>query len=275
MEKEALDKLASLAHPQRLALFRLLMRRLPQAVPAGELAEALNLPRSTLSPYLSSLTQAGLISQERAGTSLLYRAEPDGAGQLIAYLSADCCRARPEVCLPVTQPLQGAAMTNKIYNVLFLCTGNSARSIFAETLLRAEAPERFSVYSAGTHPRSELNPFAVELLQAKGHDITPLRAKHMSEFWAEGAPVMDFVFTVCDNAANEDCPAWTGKPITGHWGQPDPVKATGTDAEKRLAFQQVYGALRNRIRAFAALPFETLDRASLQARVDDLAQTKD
>lgn len=275
METESLTQLSALAHPQRLALFRLLMRRYPQSVPAGELAEALALPRSTLSPYLSALKAAGLVTQARAGTSLLYRGDPQGAGRLIDYLVADCCRGRPELCTNVIPNPQGDPMTDRKFNVLFICTGNSARSIFAETLLRAEACARFDVHSAGTNPQSELNPYAVELLQQKGHDTSGLRAKHVSEFQGAEAPKLDFVFTVCDRAANEECPPWPGQPMTGHWGQPDPVKATGTEAEKRLAFQQVYGALRNRIRAFAALPLDTLDRASLQARIDAIANTEE
>ncbi|MDA3857385.1 MAG: arsenate reductase ArsC, partial [Roseovarius sp.] len=157
------------------------------------------------------------------------------------------------------------------HNAVFICTGNSARSIFAEAILTTVAGDRFNVYSAGTKPASTLNPVAMKMLEAKGHDISNLRAKHISEFQAENAPVMDFVFTVCDQAANEDCPAWTGQPITTHWGLPDPVKATGSDAEKYLAFQQAYEILKNRLSLFAALHPETLERAVLQARVDDIS----
>ncbi len=164
-------------------------------------------------------------------------------------------------------------MADRKYNVLFICVGNSARSIFAETILRDMAGDRFTAWSAGTRPFSALNPAALALLEAKGHDIAPLRAKHVDAFRAEGAPVMDFVFTVCNQAANEDCPSWEGQPVTAHWGMPDPGKAEGTDAEKKLAFQQAYGALKNRIRVFAALPFETLDRISLQAAVDEIGAT--
>jgi protein-tyrosine-phosphatase len=130
------------------------------------------------------------------------------------------------------------------------------------------AGDRFTAFSAGTAHRSDLNPFAVEMLVSKGHDVAPLRSKNVAEFQGADAPVMDFVFTVCDHAANEECPTWPGQPVSGHWGLPDPVKATGTDAEKRLAFQQTYGALRNRLTAFTALPFAELDRAALQKRVD-------
>ncbi|SMX36959.1 arsenate reductase/protein-tyrosine-phosphatase family protein [Maliponia aquimaris] len=273
MKKEILRALDALSHERRLDVFRLLMRRYPDAVPAGEIATALDLPPSTLSAALAQLRRARLITQTRAGTSLLYAADMNGAGRLLSYLAADCCRGRPEVCL--TPFLQDPAMTQGKYTALFVCTGNSARSIFAETLLRTIAGDRFEVYSAGTQPQSALNPLALKVLRDKGHDVSGLRAKHISEFQSPGAPRMDFVFTVCDAAANEECPPWPGQPITGHWGQPDPVKATGTEAERMLAFQQVYGALRNRIQTFAALPLSSLDRARLQSDIDDIARTKD
>ena len=164
-------------------------------------------------------------------------------------------------------------MSDTNYNVLFICTGNSARSIFAEAIMRDLAGDRFEAFSAGTKPRSELNPFAVEMLEQKGLDVTALRAKNIGEFQGEDAPVMDFVFTVCDHAANEECPAWHGQPISAHWGLPDPGKAEGTDAEKRLAFQSTFGAMRNRIAAFAALPLGTLSRTSLQSEVDAIGRT--
>lgn len=163
-------------------------------------------------------------------------------------------------------------MTDTKFNVLFVCTGNSARSIMAESILRDKYGDKFTAFSAGTSPRSELNPFAVEMLQAKGHDVSLLRSKNVREFQGPDAPQMDFVFTVCDLAANEECPTWAGQPVSGHWGMPDPVKATGTDAEKRLAFHQTYGALHNRITAFSALSFENLDRVSLQKQVDDISK---
>jgi protein-tyrosine-phosphatase len=152
--------------------------------------------------------------------------------------------------------------------VLFICSGNSARSIFAEALLRDLGRGRFAAHSAGTRPGTTLNPFALEVLARNGHDVTGLRSKHLSEFQTAGAPVMDFVFTVCDTAAAEECPPWPGQPITGHWGLPDPVKTEGTDAEKALVFAQTYGALRRRISAFVELPIEALGRIALQSRVE-------
>ncbi|MEO0546058.1 MAG: helix-turn-helix domain-containing protein [Pseudomonadota bacterium] len=281
METLLTSRLSVLSHPQRMAVFRLLMRRYPDHLPAGEIAEALDTKPSTTSVYLSALTGAGLLDQRRAGTSLLYRINMEAAQAVVSDLFFDCCKGRPDLCPPFVAHIQGASDANgkaqggaqeqRKYNVLFLCTGNSARSIFAESILRDVAGDRFNAFSAGTKPYSELNPQAVALLTEKGIETDTLRAKHMAEFRREDAPHMDFVFTVCDRAANEECPAWSGQPISAHWGQPDPVKI---DAEQALAFQQAYGMLRNRITAFAALPFPSLDRLSLQNRVDAIGADK-
>lgn len=269
------DRLATLGHPQRMAIFRLLMRHHPDRVSAGSIAGALGLKPSTLSSYLAALMKAGLVSQERAGTSLLYSVEMPEVGRLVDYLFYDCCRGRPDLCSPLSRLSSSGqlSMPQHAYNVLFICTGNSARSIFAEALLRTRGGDRFNVYSAGTMPNSQLNPFALEVLRQNGHDTSMLRAKHIAEFQQPDAPSFDFVFTVCDRAADEDCPAWQGQPVSAHWGMPDPVKASGSEAERSLAFQHAYGALRNRINAFAALPFSTLDRISLQRAVDDIGKT--
>ncbi len=270
MEKEIPDQLSMLGHPQRLAIFRLLMRRYPDRVPAGEIASTLGVKASTMSTYLSALTRDQLVEQQRAGTSLLYAINMTTVQRLFGYLFSDCCRGRPDICMPFstgTTPMSG-----RKYNVLFICVGNSARSIFAESLLRSAAGDRFIAYSAGTRPGTQLNPFAVQVLQDKGHDVSVLRSKDVSEFARPDAPQFDFVFTVCDQAANEECPAWEGQPVSGHWGMPDPVKVEGTNAEKALAFQQAYGALKHRIEAFVALPIETLDRIALQKAVDDIGR---
>lgn len=272
MEKVIPDQLSTLGHPQRLAVFRLLMRRYPDRVPAGELASALGIKASTMSTYLSALMRAELVVQERAGTSLLYAIDMTTVQQLFGYLFSDCCRGRPDICLPLSTG--SAAMTDRTYNVLFICVGNSARSIFAESILRKAAGDRFTACSAGTRPGTQLNPFAVQVLKDKKHDVSVLRSKDVSEFSGPDAPHFDFVFTVCDRAANEECPAWEGQPVSGHWGMPDPVKVEGTDAEKALAFQHAYGALKRRIEAFAALPIESLDRIALQKAVDDLGRIR-
>lgn len=256
---------ATLGHPGRLAVFRLLMRFAPQGVRPTEIAAALGLKPNTLSHHLADLAAAGLVTVTRQGRSLLYTVDLAATEALIGYLALDVGRARPDL-LGGLVPRE--AMSNKPWNVLFICSGNSARSLFAEALLRDLGGTAFHAFSAGTRPGSRPNPFALEVLARNGHDTAALRSKHVSDYQHAEAPVMDFVFTVCDAAAAEDCPPWPGQPITAHWGLPDPVKAEGTAAEKALVFAQTYGALRRRIAAFTALPFATLDRLALQSRVD-------
>ncbi|MEO1026674.1 MAG: helix-turn-helix domain-containing protein [Pseudomonadota bacterium] len=270
------SRLSILGHPQRLALFRLLVRRYPDRVPATELAQALKLKPNTLSTYVNALMEVGLITQQRVGTSLRYSINMDAARETFDYLLRDCCRGRPEICSPFTSiGIGNGPVTDRKYRVLFICTGNSARSIFAESILRKEAGDRFLAYSAGTKPRSELNSLALEIPEQKGHDVSVLEAKKLSAFQGDDAPAFDFVFTVCDQAANEECPAWTGQPVSAHWGMPDPAKVEGSKAEKSLAFYKSYGALLNRIKAFTALPIASLDRIALQKAVDDIAQTNE
>jgi len=158
------------------------------------------------------------------------------------------------------------------FNVLFLCTGNSARSILAEAILNREGKGRFVAYSAGSHPKGEVHPFAVDLLRKLNHPTDTLRSKSWDEFAATGAPEMDFVFTVCDNAAHEVCPIWPGQPMTAHWGVPDPAAAEGSEAERRLAFAEAYRQLGNRISIFANLPIQSLDRLSLQKRLNEIGR---
>ncbi len=163
-------------------------------------------------------------------------------------------------------------MEDRVFNVLFLCTGNSARSILAEAILQREGGGRFRAFSAGSHPKGEVHPYALDLLQKLGHDTGFARSKSWDEFAEAGAPKMDFVFTVCDDAAAETCPVWPGQPITAHWGVPDPAAAQGSEAEKRLAFAEAYRMLENRIKAFASLPLASLDRMALQRRLDDIGR---
>jgi arsenate reductase len=157
-------------------------------------------------------------------------------------------------------------------NVLFLCTGNSARSILAEVMMNAMGAPRFKAYSAGSQPNGRVNPFAIELLQKNRLPVEGLRSKSWDEFAAPGAPGLDFVFTVCDNAAGEVCPIWPGQPITAHWGVEDPAAAEGSDAEKRKAFFHAYNRLRNRIQLFLSLPLAQLDRVALTQRLTEIGR---
>jgi arsenate reductase (thioredoxin) len=163
-------------------------------------------------------------------------------------------------------------VASKTLNVLFLCTGNSARSIIAEAILNRDGKGRFRAYSAGSHPRGEVHPYTSSLLGGLGFDMTTFRSKDWSEFAAPGAPEMDFVFTVCDNAAGEACPAWPGQPVTAHWGIPDPAAAEGNDAERHLAFAETYRLLNNRISLLLALPMASLDRLSLKRRLEEIGR---
>lgn len=156
------------------------------------------------------------------------------------------------------------------YNVLFLCTGNSARSILAEAVLNAENKEKFRAYSAGSYPKGTVNPFALDALKRAGLPQQDLRSKSWDEFARADAPKMDFVFTVCDDAAGETCPVWPGHPVSAHWGMPDPANVQGSDDDKTRAFRETLRMLTNRIRIFAALPFDKLDRLKLKAKLDDI-----
>ena len=163
-------------------------------------------------------------------------------------------------------------MTGKPLNVLFLCTGNSARSILAEAYLSAAGRNRFAAYSAGSHPTGKVNPLALELLAKSRIDVSGLRSKGWEEFAKPGAPVMDFVFTVCDSAAGEPCPVWPGQPMTAHWGVEDPAKVQGSDEEKRRAFKSALAHLCARINLFMNLPLQKLDRLALKDRLNEIGK---
>jgi arsenate reductase len=165
-------------------------------------------------------------------------------------------------------------MAESAYNVLFLCTGNSARSIMAEAILNRLGRGQFRAYSAGSAPKGEVNPHAVRLLQSLGYETAGLRSKSWHEFARPGAPPLDFVFTVCDNAAGETCPVWPGQPMTAHWGVPDPAAAVGSEAEIALAFKDAYRMLYRRIELFVALPIKSLDQLTLQRRLKEIGRSE-
>ena len=164
-------------------------------------------------------------------------------------------------------------MSQRPFNVLFLCTGNSARSILAEATLNAMGKGRFKAWSAGSHPAGKVNPYAVELLQKNRLSTEDLRSKSWDEFARADAPALDFVFTVCDNAAGELCPVWPGQPMTAHWGVPDPAAVEGSDEAKRKAFFTAWNQLQHRISIFVSLPLDRLDRLSLKQRLDDIGKS--
>ena len=163
-------------------------------------------------------------------------------------------------------------MPDRTFNVLFLCTGNTARSILSESILRKEGGGRFNSFSAGSQPKGTVNPFAIKVLRDMDYPVDDLRSKSWEEFARDGAPVMDFVFTVCDNAAGEACPIWPGQPMTAHWGIEDPAAAEGTDLQKEAAFLEAFRYLKNRITAFTSLPLASIDRMSLGTRLRDIGR---
>src|ERR1700739_4251864 len=165
-------------------------------------------------------------------------------------------------------------MSERIYNVLFLCTGNSARSILAESIVKKEGARHFRALSAGSHPKGTVNPFAIKVLKSLDFPIDNLRSKSWEEFARPDAPVMDFVFTVCDNAAGESCPVWPGQPMTAHWGIEDPAEVEGTDIQKEAAFIAALRYLKNRIAIFTSLPLGSIDKMSLRTRLRDIGHSE-
>lgn len=166
-------------------------------------------------------------------------------------------------------------MADRPYNVLFICTGNSARSIMAEVVMNHLGRGRFKAYSAGSHPRGEVHPMTLEVLTGQSYEVGGLRSKSWTEFVAPDAPPMDFIFTVCDHAAGEACPAWPGQPVTAHWGFPDPTAVAGDRAAQIKAFSSTQFQIANRIRLFINLPLDKIDRLSLQAQLREMGRQRD
>jgi arsenate reductase len=165
-------------------------------------------------------------------------------------------------------------MPEKVFNVLFICTGNSARSILAEAILAREGRGKFRAFSAGSHPKGAVHPYAIDLLKRMNFPVEGMRSKSWDEFAKPGAPPLDFAFTVCDSAAGEVCPVWPGQPMTAHWGLPDPAAAEGSEAAKRAAFAEAFRMLNNRISIFVNLPIASLDKLSLKKRLDEIGRAK-
>jgi len=164
---------------------------------------------------------------------------------------------------------------NKVFNVLFICTGNSARSIMAEAVLNRAGQGRFRAFSAGSHPKGHIHPHAIDILERLHYDVSGLRSKTWTEFTGQDGPKLDFAFTLCDDAAAEECPVWPGQPMTAHWGMPDPAAKKGTIAEMHYAFADTMRMLTNRINIFISLPMKSLDALSLQKQLDAIGKTKD
>lgn len=285
--RTAINALTALAHEHRLAVFRLLVRCGPNGMAAGDIARTLGLAPAALSFHLKELDRAGLVRPSRDGRFIRYAPEFAAMQGLLRYLTEDCCDGHPELCTldgTLTTPgccapengpdptIRKRSMTDRPYNVLFLCTHNSARSVLAEVLMNSLGRGGFKAFSAGSTPRGTVNPFAIRILQNFGHDTSAVRSKSWDEFTGPGAPEIDFVFTLCDDAAAETCPVWPGKPITDHWGMPDPSRAEGTDSNKLAAFANTYSLLHHHISKFVQLAKADLDRMSMAGRIADFSR---
>jgi protein-tyrosine-phosphatase/DNA-binding transcriptional ArsR family regulator len=270
---EALSIFGALAHPTRLEIFRLLVRYLPYGLAAGDIARLIAVAHNTLSSHLAMLEQVGFLRSRREGRSIIFAAVEARAHDIAAFLTEDRIRPgadppsptpRPSFAFPVKREAKPADRT---FNVLILCTGNSARSIFAEAILDRESAGRFRPFSAGSNPKRRPNRLAITLLGELGYDVSRCRSKSWSEFAGPGSPKMDFILTVCDVAAGEACPAWPGHPMVAHWGIPDPLAFAGSSAEQRAACIEAYRRLTARITSFVNLDVEKLDRTTLRRNV--------
>ena len=272
---QAASVFAALSQETRLEAYRLLLRYQPFGLMAGDIARLLAVPHNTLSTHMAVLQNAGLVRSRREGRSVIFAADTTwlaaAQGFLVearAPLRKSKAARSSESIFPIKRPED--EMSEKAFNVLVLCTGNSARSILAEAIINREGRGRFRAYSAGSHPKSAPNPVALELLASLDYDIGGLRSKSWTEFAEPGAPKMDFIITVCDSAAGESCPYWPGHPLVAHWGIPDPAEVKGTSEQKHAAFQEAYRRLMNRTTAFVNLPIEALSLAQLKARLAEI-----
>ena len=271
---EAAAVFAALSVDTRIGLLRLLMARGPNGLPAGDIAARLGLPASTTSFHLAALERAGLTQSTRQGRQIIHAARIAGVRNVLAFLTETCCGGRPELCGDIARllpplPEENQGMT-PAFNVLFLCTHNSARSIVAEALLRPVGGQRFHGYSAGSDPSAEPNPEAIAKLRALGHHTEGLRSKSWHEFTGPNAPRMDFVITLCDALEGPVCPDFGGLAVTAAWPLPDPSKFTGSTVERAAMLNELYASLRRRLEIFTALRFSSLDRIAMKARLDEI-----
>ena len=282
---------AALAQETRLNLMRVLAARGASGLSAGELATELHQPPSTLSFHLATLEQAGLIQSTRRsragrdrgggatrrGRQLIYAVRFFGLRSLFSFLTETCCGGRPELCgdlarLLPDNPSEDEPMS-AAFNVLFLCTHNSARSLMAQAILDRVGRGKFNAYSAGSHPARGPMPEVIDKLKTLGHDVSGLRCKSWDEFTGPDAPYMDFVITLCDTLQGQDCPDVGDKPITAAWPLPDPAKFKGTPTERATMINELYGMIRRRLEIFVNLPHASLDRIALKKRLDELGDS--
>lgn len=267
----------ALGQSTRLELVRSLLFAGPTGLSAGAIAAQLQVPPSSLSFHLRVLEQAGLIAATRQGRSLVYAVQIVVLRGLVGFLTDACCEGEPTRCGDLATLFQPATprpteLPMPVFNVLFLCTHNSARSILAEALLNKIGKGQFHAFSAGSDPSpSGPLPEVISQLRALGHEVSALRSKSWQEFTGPDAPKMDFVITLCDILAGQTCPDFGDTVITGAWPLPDPMKFNGNAAERATLLNEVYAGLRRRLEAFSSLPIAALDKMALKVRLDELA----
>ena len=270
---DAATAFAALSVDARLNLMRLLMAEGPSGLPAGDLSGRLGLPPSTTSFHLAALERAGLTQSTRQGRQIVHAARIAGVRRLLGFLTETCCGGRPELCGDLARllppwPEEDQGMT-PAFNVLFLCTHNSARSIMAEAILEKHGGGRFHAYSAGSKPIAKPNAEVMAKLHTLGHDTDKLRSKSWNEFIGPSAPQLDFVITLCDTPHRQVCPDFGDMAVTAAWPLPDPAKFTGSPVERAALLNELYASLRRRIDIFTALPFASLDRMAMKKRLDE------
>lgn len=281
-QQSAVTALSALAHANRLSIFRLLVKCGPSGMAAGDIARVLRIGATALSFHLKELARAGLVRSWREGRFVRYSVEVEGMRALLEFLTEDCCNGHPEFCSAAVSGVTGLCsgvsreerkmQNDDTYKVLFLCTHNSARSVIGECLMNSLGQGAFIAYSAGSTPRGEVSPFAIRILENHGHKTGGLRSKSWEEFTGEGKDDIDFVFTLCDDAAEETCPVWPGNPITEHWGMPDPSAVEGTEGNKLAAFANTYSLLHHHIDKFVHLAKEELDAKSMRRKVKEFSE---
>jgi ArsR family transcriptional regulator, arsenate/arsenite/antimonite-responsive transcriptional repressor / arsenate reductase (thioredoxin) len=278
---DVVARFGSLGQPTRLAVLRNLLKIHPDGLNAGDIARKCEVPHNTMSAHLGVLSRAGLIVVERQGRVMNYRANVGGFRELVEFMARDCCGGRPELCSDILQRFPPVSDETKAmervmataFNVLFLCTHNSARSIIAEALLEKIGRGRFRGYSAGAEPAKAPLPEVLERLKVLGHDVSHLRCKSWDEFKGPDAPRMDFVIALCDAPHGQYCPDLAGQFVTAAWPLPDPAQFAGSATERTTLLNELYAMIRRRLEIFTSLPFASLNRMALKARLDEIGDT--
>jgi len=273
---EAASTFGALGQESRLGVLRLLLTAMPAGLPAGELADRLTMPASTTSFHLSALEKAGLVESTRQGRQVIYSVRLGVMRELLGFLTEACCGGQPELCAELVsllprEPEEVTGVT-PAFNVLFLCTRNSARSIMAEAILAKSGRGRFRAYSAGSDPADGPMPEVIEKLRAVGHDVSALHSKSWERFIGTDAPRMDFVIALCDTLDGQACPDFGEAPLTAKWGMPDPAKFSGSPIECSTLLNELYASLYRRIMIFINLPFPKLERMALKLRLDEIGE---